>query len=363
MIGNVSITSIPSGAKIFINESDQKAITTCTVINVPVGENVLTLRLENFNDYTETIVVTEGQTINIVANLVPSQDCIYFVTTPPGATIFIDNQLQVNTNGDPIVTPALICGITINVQHTYRLILAEYSIAEGTFIGQGQTISTTLIICTSASLIVNPLSGIIGDIITSTATISPPGIYLVDFKDGTTLLQTVLSGIDGIAIYNWNTANVSEGEHNITVSIGQCISPSIVVNLTPIPIPTTINISPVTVPTLNIGNTEQFSAIVRNQFGNIIPNIIITWGSSDTTIGTISSTGLFTAIKEGTINITASIGTITSNTVQIIVAPLHYPIPTPRVGTGLLIGIIVIGMVMTSRTETDKAMTSKAYKI
>lgn len=351
MTGNIYIISIPPGAEIFLNESDQKAITACTVTNVPVGENVLTLRRENFNDYKETVTTTDGQTINVAVNLLPAQGCIYVTTTPPGTAIFIDDQLQVDTSGNPLVTPVLICGITLNVQHIYRLTLTGYPVTEGTFIlaiGQGQTISATLNACTSISLNSNTISGTIGDIITLTATINPVGLYAVDFKDGTTLLQTVQSGIDGIATYNWNTTNISEGVHNITANTDQCVSPSIAINLTiPTPIPTTISILPTTVPTLNIGDTQQFAATIMDQFGNIMQNTI-TWLSSDPTIGTISSTGMFTAIKEGTVNIMASIGTITSNTVQVIVAPSSHQTSTPGILQGLLIGTVVVGMVMTS---------------
>jgi len=363
MTGNVYIISIPSGADIFVNGSDQKTTTACTVANAPVGENTLTLRLENFNDYSETIVVPDGDTINIVANLVPSQGCAYFTTTPPGATISIDNQSQVNTNGDPLITPALICGATLNVQHTYRLILAGYLTTEDTFIlgtDQGQTISTTLSTCPSISLVVNPMSGTIGDMLTLTTTINPTGIYTVDFKDGTTLLQTVQSGIDGIVTYNWDTTNAAEGIHNIIASIDQCSSSSIAVNLTtPTPIPTTIDILPTTVPTLNIGDTQQFVATVIDQFGNIMSNITVTWQSSDPTIGTIDSTGIFTTIKEGTVDITASIDTITSNTVQIVVAHISHPAPTHWALPSLLIGMVVVGAVMTSKKHKDneKKMT------
>ena len=59
--------------------------------------------------------------------------------------------------------------------------------------------------------------------------------------------------------------------------------------------------------TLKVDGTEQFTAILRDQFGNEIDGITIDWTSSNTTVGTIvKETGLFTAHAPGTTTVTAS---------------------------------------------------------
>lgn len=58
-------------------------------------------------------------------------------------------------------------------------------------------------------------------------------------------------------------------------------------------VPTSIDLTPVN-PKVSIGRTTQFTAAVKDQLGNPLVTPL-TWASSDTTIGTIDGTGLFTA--------------------------------------------------------------------
>ena len=60
--------------------------------------------------------------------------------------------------------------------------------------------------------------------------------------------------------------------------------------------------------TLNAGDEETFFATAYDQYGDEIPDIEVTWESSDTTVGTIDADGHFTALAEGTATITASTG-------------------------------------------------------
>ena len=74
----------------------------------------------------------------------------------------------------------------------------------------------------------------------------------------------------------------------------------------PIIIPTTV--------TLSVGNTQTFTA--RDQFND---TMIVTWNSSNETVGTIDANGKFTALALGTTNITASNGTV-NMTASVIVS-------------------------------------------
>jgi hypothetical protein len=77
------------------------------------------------------------------------------------------------------------------------------------------------------------------------------------------------------------------------------------------PVLTNITVSPTTVCCV-VGNTTMFTATPLDQFGNPI-TVIVTWTSSNTTVGTIDDTGNFTALAEGTTTITASNGSIEGN--------------------------------------------------
>jgi len=68
---------------------------------------------------------------------------------------------------------------------------------------------------------------------------------------------------------------------------------------------TTIVVSPSSA-TLIIGDTEQFTATGKDQYGNAIDTGTITWGSSNHTVGTINGTGFFTASLAGTTIISAT---------------------------------------------------------
>ncbi|WP_281085505.1 DUF2341 domain-containing protein [Methanosarcina acetivorans] len=57
---------------------------------------------------------------------------------------------------------------------------------------------------------------------------------------------------------------------------------------------------------LNQSETQYFTAVAVDQLGNVISNTSINWSSSNETIGTIDSNGLFTANVPGKVNITAS---------------------------------------------------------
>jgi trimeric autotransporter adhesin len=61
--------------------------------------------------------------------------------------------------------------------------------------------------------------------------------------------------------------------------------------------------------------SQQFTAIGTLDNGSTV-NITdeVTWNSSDTSVATINSSGLATAVATGTTNITATSGSITSNT-------------------------------------------------
>ena len=84
--------------------------------------------------------------------------------------------------------------------------------------------------------------------------------------------------------------------------------------------------------TLDIEDTQRFNATVHDQSGTEMSNVVVTWASSNETVGLINgTTGLFTAIAAGETTITAENGTV-AGTVGVTVsspAPAATPTPTP----------------------------------
>jgi hypothetical protein len=57
--------------------------------------------------------------------------------------------------------------------------------------------------------------------------------------------------------------------------------------------------------TIPIGQTQQFTATVRNTTGELLPEVTVAWSSTDTTVATVNTSGLATAVGVGRTSITA----------------------------------------------------------
>lgn len=102
------------------------------------------------------------------------------------------------------------------------------------------------------------------------------------------------------------------------------------------PVVTTLTVTPTTMSPLNVTETRQFAAEVRDQYGDAM-TVPVTWASSNTKAGTINQTsGLFTAVGAGTTDVTARAGDRTSGavTVTIKVAPAPTQKPSSPGGGG-----------------------------
>jgi hypothetical protein len=82
----------------------------------------------------------------------------------------------------------------------------------------------------------------------------------------------------------------------------------------PAPVPTTIIITPApTVSLAAIGATQQFTAVVKDQNGNVLANATVAWTTSSAGAVTVSATGLATAAGNGSAQISATSGNATAS--------------------------------------------------
>lgn len=86
----------------------------------------------------------------------------------------------------------------------------------------------------------------------------------------------------------------------------------------PAPVPTSVVITPSPLAFTAIGQSETLSAQVRDQNGEVMPAVAVTWSSSAPTVVEVSVSGSVTARGNGTAQVTARAGSATgSATVEV----------------------------------------------
>ena len=71
--------------------------------------------------------------------------------------------------------------------------------------------------------------------------------------------------------------------------------------------PTTITVSPASVTLQSLGDTVRMTATVKDQYGQTIPDMAVTWSSSDPAVGNVDvASGLVRAVANGSVTITAT---------------------------------------------------------
>lgn len=243
--GNIYFASNPSNAQIWLASSGQTPVyqevnTPNIISNLPIGLYDYILKMANYNDYTGSVTVLTNQTTNVTANLIPAEGCILFVSTPPGAEIWLAPSGQTPVY-QGVNTPALVCGLNLG-EYCYKLTLSEYEDKIGCTTleeGQGNTITQNFIqIPVLRSIIISPISISIkvGESRTFTATckdqnnntmicpsltwessdtnvgiIDPnTGIFLA-LGEGTTVITATSETVSGIAIANVTLEVVEAG--------------------------------------------------------------------------------------------------------------------------------------------------------
>ncbi|MCU0940106.1 MAG: Ig-like domain-containing protein, partial [Burkholderiaceae bacterium] len=90
--------------------------------------------------------------------------------------------------------------------------------------------------------------------------------------------------------------------------------------------------------TLQVGEVAQLTAVARDQFGDVLAGKTAAWSTADSTIATVSSTGLVQALAPGAVSITATVDAV-AGSVSLTVAPrtvasvaVSGPTSTPKEG-------------------------------
>ncbi len=130
-------------------------------------------------------------------------------------------------------------------------------------------------------------------------------------KSGTLRIEpNSTSGTISVTI---NDDQVHEGNENFTVTLSNAVNATIgtaaatgtIEDDEPPPPPDSVAVSPLSTTLTAIGDTAQLSAKVFDADGNTISNASIEWSSNRKSVATVSTSGLVTAVGNGTATITA----------------------------------------------------------
>lgn len=110
--------------------------------------------------------------------------------------------------------------------------------------------------------------------------------------------------------------------------------------------------------TLDIGDVQQFNATGYDQSSTEMPNIVVTWTSSNETVGTIDGAGLFTALSAGDAAIAAENGTVTGTASVTVSSPSPASTPTP---SKVLTAITISPAAVTLNVGETQWFTGAAY--
>lgn len=174
-----------------------------------------------------------------------------------------------------------------------------------------------------------------------TFTVTPPTLASIEISSPITSINaedtlqfTVIckdtnNGVMTCPILTWNSTNVSkgtidstglltgisQGTTDITASSGSTVSNSITISVSAaVQALTTIYISPPSA-SVSINGTRQFITTCKDQNSTIMTCPTLIWEVSDTNVGSISNTGLFTGLSVDTVTVTAKVGIIIGSAV------------------------------------------------
>ena len=167
-------------------------------------------------------------------------------------------------------------------------------------------------------------------IVGSTKQFTATGSYSNGTKSDITALVTWISSNTVTATISQAGLAIAElnGTTKITAMLSGVTSPPVLLTVVvPTATLSSIAVTPSTPNNVSIGYTQQFIATATYS-DNSIMNVTskVAWMSSNTSVATVSSTGIATGVTTGTVNITASMSGIASKPVILtIIAPTISP--------------------------------------
>jgi hypothetical protein len=113
---SISITSIPSGANVWLDDSFKG--TTPIRENVTVGYHKIKVTKEGYDSYSETkkIRLGDGEPQEMIIELEPLTASIYVFSTPSGASVYLDDVYKRDTNTNCTLSEVVVGPHTITLK-------------------------------------------------------------------------------------------------------------------------------------------------------------------------------------------------------------------------------------------------------
>ena len=238
--------------------------------------------------------------------------------TPTAPNVSVGQTVQLTATAYSL-TGQVLTGRTVTWSTTAAAIATVSASGLVTGVGAGTAVITATIEGKSASSTVTVSAVPQGQI--ATVTISPSSAT-VNVAWTTNLTATARNSngniISGVT-FTWSSSNASIATVSSTgvvtgvapgtatiyaIAGGKTGTASITVQLAPVD---RVVITPSN-PTVNLGQTAQLTATLYDAHNNVLTGPTVTWSTSDATKATVSSTGLVTALRKGSVTVTASSG-------------------------------------------------------
>lgn len=343
-LSNVNVSS-PSGGSIpaIVNNGSVTVVNPVFNVNLTV-DNATKSTLINTN---ATYVLTVNNTGNVpdTFNLAPSQN-------PQGAAIAALNASSITLNAGAIGTVLL--NVTNATPGNFVVNVTATSVGDPAVtatVTTNTSVTTEPPVLTEITITPSNASVIVGNTTTFTAAFidqfgNPfPATVTWSSSNGTVGGINATTGVFTASVAGTTTITATNA------TTGKFGTTSVTVT-TELPVLTEIIVTPATA-VLSVGGIQTFNAVPKDQFGNAFP-AIVTWNSSNPTVGTINATtGVFTANASGTTTINATNGSIVGNaTVTVVIAAINsFTLP---VATGSLLGLINASVNVTNSDTTSQ---------
>jgi uncharacterized protein YjdB len=265
-----------------------------------------TITLTATTDFDSTVGSATVNVVDPVANITITPNVAQILRL--GATLQLSAQTT-NTAGQPVTRPVRWSSTnpTNATVDSLTGLVTAVAIGNATIIAQSEgrsaSIGISIVPVPVASVVLSPADTIF---------LFPQNQRQMSFvaKDSagntlSTLGRVVNWQSDNIPVANVSSAGVvtgfQVGAARISVTVDQVRSNETPIKVSLVPV-STVTVSP-NGATVRVSNVLQFGAVLRDSVGNPLAGRPITWSVSDTTVASITSTGLLTAIAVGSVQV------------------------------------------------------------
>ena len=124
----------------------------------------------------------------------------------------------------------------------------------------------------------------------------------------------------------------------------------------PVPVATTVTVSPGSAALSALEETTRFTAEVRDQNGQVMAGTTVAWASSDASVAAVDASGLVTAAANGSATITATAGSV-SGTAAVTVAQVVSVVGVSP-GTDTLVAFGDTVRLVAEATDANRSVTA-----